>query len=561
MGKGTDKLYITHSEWASTDGSAYSASSGAQKRLTNTGFKRLPFNYCALSLQPFEHPVCTADGTIFDLTNIIPWLKKHGTNPVTGEKLEYNELLKLHMHKNEDGEYMDPVTYKVFTDNTHLAVIKTSGNVYAWDTIERLNIKAKNWKDLITEEEFKRQDIITLQDPKRLQSRDMSTFKYLQEGTSTLSEEQEAERADPLSNINLKATGSTAKILAAKAAVAKARAAKTADPNFNPAVKQVSASLPSAAPKTARGPSRAPIPYNAAIHTTGKAAVSFTSTSFTPHTGSERALLTDEEYMLKPKRVKISGYARIATNLGNLNVELLPEWAPKTVYNFVKLAQKGYYNGVVFHRNIRNFMIQGGDPTGTGRGGTSYWGKNFNDELEGPLKHDARGILSMANKGKNTNSSQFFITYRPVSHLDRKHTIFGKVVGGLDVLDRMETTPTDSSDRPTKDIAIKEIVIFVDPFEEFQKQRKEKEEEERAEALRKQEETEDQKTTWTGKRLRDDGKPQQTSSISVGKYIRDAKLQPAQEDEIVEVVDEPFYEEPLKKKAKSSGGFGNFDSW
>jgi len=110
--------------------------------------------------------------------------------------------------------------------------------------------------------------------------------------------------------------------------------------------------------------------------------------------------------MLKPKRVKVKGYARIATNLGNLNVELSPEFAPKAVYNFVKLAQQGYYNGVSFHRNIRNFMIQGGDPTGTGRGGTSYWRKNFNDELEGPLKHDTRGVLSMANKGKNTNSSQ-----------------------------------------------------------------------------------------------------------------------------------------------------------
>lgn len=212
-----------------------------------------------------------------------------------------------------------------------------------------------------------------------------------------------AERADPLNNINLKATGSSAKILAAKAAVAKARAAKTgtSDITNSSALKTTSASS-----TTSRNQTKAPVPYNAAIHTTGKAAASFTSTSFTPHTGAERAVLSEEDYMLKPKRVKVKGYARIATNLGNLNVELNPEFAPKAVYNFVKLAQKGYYNGVAFHRNIRNFMIQGGDPTGTGRGGTSYWGKNFNDELEGPAKHDSRGMLSMANKGKNTNSSQ-----------------------------------------------------------------------------------------------------------------------------------------------------------
>ena len=139
-----------------------------------------------MSLQPFEHPVCTADGTIFDLTNIIPWLKKHGTNPVTGVKMEYNELLKLEMSKNEDGEYCDPVTYKAFTDNTHLVAIRISGHVYAWDTIERLNIKVKNWKDLMTDGSFTRKDIITIQDPKSPESRDMSNFKYLQEGASTL---------------------------------------------------------------------------------------------------------------------------------------------------------------------------------------------------------------------------------------------------------------------------------------------------------------------------------------------------------------------------------------
>lgn len=202
--------------------------------------------------------------------------------------------------------------------------------------------------------------------------------------------------------------GSTAKILAAKAAVAKAREAKAGatDPNYHPSIKSPTPALPSTLSKQTSNKGKAELPYNAAIHTTGKAAISLTSTAFTPHTRAERALLSEEDYMLKPKRVRIKGYARIATNQGDLNVELSPEWAPKTVYNFVKLAQKGYYNGVTFHRNIRNFMIQGGDPTGTGKGGTSFWGKNFNDELEGPLKHDTRGVLSMANKGKNTNSSQ-----------------------------------------------------------------------------------------------------------------------------------------------------------
>jgi len=357
---GTDKLYITHSEWSGPD--TFGASSGYTAKSTNLPFKRLPYNFCAVSLQPFTHPVCTPDGTIFDLTNIIPWLKKHGTNPVTGAQLSHKDLLKLHMAKNEDGEYCDPVTFKVFTDNTHIVAIRTSGNVFAWDTIERLNIKPKHWRDLVGDEQFTRKDIITLQDPQNLESRDMSEFKYLKDGTSTLTEEQAAERADPLSGINVAAMGSSAKILAAKAAVAKARAAKSSDPNHyssRPGGKAPGALTRDGSSSSSGGNNSAGknVPYNAARHTTGRAAASLTSTSLTPHTGAERALLSDEEYMLKPKRIKIKGYARISTNLGNLNIELHTDYAPKAVYNFVKLAQKGYYDGVRFHRNIRNFMV------------------------------------------------------------------------------------------------------------------------------------------------------------------------------------------------------------
>ncbi|KAG0641259.1 hypothetical protein HOY80DRAFT_1021459 [Tuber brumale] len=568
MGKGTDKLYITHSEWSGPD--AFGASSGYTARSTNLPFKRLPYNFCAVSLQPFTHPVCTPNGTIFDLTNIIPWLKKHGTNPVTGAPLSHKDLLKLHMAKNEDGEYCDPVTLKVFTDNTHIVAIRTSGNVFAWDTVERLNVKPKHWRDLVGDEEFTRKDIITLQDPQNLESRDMSEFKYLKDGASTLTEEQAAERADPLSGINVAAMGSSAKILAARAAVAKARAAKSSDPNHNPSRPGGKASgalsRDGSSPSSAGGSSSAGknVPYNAARHTTGRAAASLTSTSLTPHTGAERALLSDEEYMLKPKRIKIKGYARISTNLGNLNIELHTDYAPKAVYNFVKLAQNGYYSGVRFHRNIRNFMIQGGDPTATGRGGTSHWGKPFDDEFESPLLHDARGILSMANKGKNTNSSQFFITYRAAKHLDRKHTIFGKVVGGLDVLDKMEVAPVGDGDVPIKDIVMKEVVVFVDPFDEYLKKRASEEEKGRnEEERRKAGQNEEDLTTWTGKRLRDAGSGSGGSAGEVGKYLKAKAKEVTGEDEVAgEMMEGAYaYDGPVKKKPKAGGGFGNFDSW
>ena len=119
------------------------------------------------------------------------------------------------------------------------------------------------------------------------------------------------------------------------------------------------------------------------------------------------------------------------TSKGTIEIELYPQYAPKTVNNFVFLAREGYYDGVTFHRVISNFMIQGGDPTGTGRGGPGY---RFEDEFAGnPLKHGT-GFLSMANAGPGTNGSQFFITHSPQPHLDGRHTVFGKVTSGQDVV-------------------------------------------------------------------------------------------------------------------------------
>ena len=123
--------------------------------------------------------------------------------------------------------------------------------------------------------------------------------------------------------------------------------------------------------------------------------------------------------------------AHMKTDKGTMVIELYADKTPKTVNNFVFLAREGYYDNVIFHRVIDNFMVQGGDPTGTGKGGPGY---KFGDEFDSSLKHDMQGILSMANAGPGTNGSQFFITHGPTPHLNGKHTVFGQVVEGLDVL-------------------------------------------------------------------------------------------------------------------------------
>lgn len=513
-------------------------------------------------MQPFQHPYCTAEGIIFDLSHIEPWLKKHGTNPVDGKSLKSSELTKLNFLKNDEEEYVDPVTYKAFTDNTHIIALRNTGNVFGWDTIERLNIKAKNWKDLITDEDFTRKDIITLQDPQNLESRDLSSFKYVKEGVSTLTDEQQRERNDPTNNLNLAAMGSSAKVIRAKEAVAKARAERTAAEEAKQAKLALSKNLALTGQRNGKVNSmQAPkvLPFNAAAHTSGKAAASFTSTGLTPYTTNERALLSDEEYMLKPRRVKQKGYARIETNLGNLNIELNTEFAPKAVWNFIQLAKKGYYSNMNFHRNIRNFMIQGGDPTGSGRGGQSIWNKPFEDEFgQSPLTHSERGTISMANKGKNTNTSQFFIIYRPATHLDRKHTIFAKLVDEESeaTLKKLENVKTDEGNRPTEDCQIENVTVFVNPFEEFLKNKAahdaaEKEEEE----IVRQGGREDDNTTWTGKRI--NGNTEATSAAGVGKYLDSAT---EGDDEVVEEIVDDFEGPPAKKK-RVGGGFGNFDNW
>lgn len=147
------------------------------------------------------------------------------------------------------------------------------------------------------------------------------------------------------------------------------------------------------------------------------------------------------------------------TNQGTIRIKLFPEHAPKTTENFVGLAKKGYYDGIIFHRVITEFMIQGGDPTGTGRGGQSLWGKPFEDECSPELHFNKRGILAMANAGPNTNGSQFFITTALTPWLDGRHTIFGEVIEGYDVVEKIERTPTGRDDSPVEKQVIEKITI------------------------------------------------------------------------------------------------------
>lgn len=163
-----------------------------------------------------------------------------------------------------------------------------------------------------------------------------------------------------------------------------------------------------------------------------------------------------EDHSMQNKRPLVE----IETNQGTFEVALRPDIAPKASENFLKHAEAGYYNGLIFHRVIKGFMIQGGDPTGTGRGGQSIWKAPFEDEFSDTAKFDRPGLLAMANSGPKTNGSQFFITTAKTPWLNNKHTIFGEVVKGYDeVIKKIEAQPTGPGDRPAEEVKILRITV------------------------------------------------------------------------------------------------------
>jgi peptidylprolyl isomerase len=151
-------------------------------------------------------------------------------------------------------------------------------------------------------------------------------------------------------------------------------------------------------------------------------------------------------------KANASSIVVLETTQGKIEIQLFPDLAPKTCENFIGLIQKGYYDGLIFHRVIKDFMIQGGDPTGTGRGGESIWGGKFEDEVTPNLTFDRQGLLAMANAGPNTNGSQFFITTLPTPWLNMKHTIFGEVISGYETVDALQNVDVEPrSSRPLEE--------------------------------------------------------------------------------------------------------------
>lgn len=511
-----DQLHIRPTEWKQDHGGC--------KDKKRSPFAQLPLHCCFLSLQPFEQPVGTKDGAIFEVKNIIQYIKRFGVNPITGGKLEVSELMPLHFHRNAEGTIQCPVTYKEFTNHSHVVLNTVSGHVYSFDAVDQLNRKVKNWKDLTTSQPFKWVDIISIQNADEPAMREVSKFWYVENGqqeevTAMIidrdrkPEEKEGKEA----KINMSA--SMARIYEEKQRLADEKA-KEEGPKASDEQKATgktgsayySAELALKQRKTNER------------YTDGKVAESFTSTAGPLRYKNDLRALTEEEELEEiytaVRKKKAKGYVRITTSEGMLNVELHTDIVPRTTDNFLRLCDKDYFDGTVWHRLVQNFMLQGGDPTGTGRGGESAWegGKAFRDEIDSRLSHQGPGILSMANSGKNQNRSQFFVTMKSCQHLDGKHSIFGRVVGGLQLLTVFNGWETDEKDRPTKEIKLIRTEVFKNPFREAAIEAAKKEE-------KQVEKVVDPVATWFSNRKDPMEDHKNRTSNVVGKYLTEA-LQP-----------------------------------
>lgn len=271
----SDKLYLSASEWKNYGGGKKTNISSSDSKDAQD-FKRLPFSCCALSFLPFNHPYSTLEGHVFDLENIAPFIKKHGKNPITGEPLDPKSLVKLNFEKNSKDQFHCPITFKVFNENTHIVFISKTGNVFSYDAVEQLNLKANFFKDLLTDVPFAKKDIITIQDPSNLSKFNMKDFFYLKENLKW-EKDDTIERQNPdyyLKSINTEAKSTLDELR--KTFVAPSTSTSSNNYVNNKSVVKADN-------------------VNAATYSTGRVAASFTSTVMDIVTHQEAAIIDENE--------------------------------------------------------------------------------------------------------------------------------------------------------------------------------------------------------------------------------------------------------------------------
>ncbi|KAL7565052.1 hypothetical protein ACA910_020759 [Epithemia clementina (nom. ined.)] len=456
-----------------------SSSSGSSSR-------RLPFSHCALTLQPINSPVCNEEGILFERDALAGFVFKFKKDPATGKPMSTQELIFLNIDKDEEtGAWQCPILQKTFGDHVKVVAIRqrngdeNTANVYSYQAYYELNVKGRNFTDLTSGAPFDRKkDVIILCDPENdafNKQRDINQFFHIQHERELHSQNNDS------SGDNIRHSMTACRVLEKL----KKKKRTHHEENSSTAVWSNDNDNQSKLRKVEKG-GRSPTGTILAQDVTGvqfntsQGAASLTSTGVSLAQDALARPATEEEILQAEFRVMTTklkgrkGYVKMnlcvepnkadatENDKFSLTIELHTDIAPRTCANFLGLCSAGEYDGCSFHRLIQKFMIQGGRARG-GKKDESFWNGSFVDEFDDRLTHAGPGQVSMANSGANTNARQFFITFASCRHLDRKHSVFGKVVQGMDHLKMLEKIPTKSNDSPEQTITIDSMEVLENP--------------------------------------------------------------------------------------------------
>jgi peptidyl-prolyl cis-trans isomerase-like protein 2 len=521
--------------------------------------------------------VCNSSGIVFENAALTQFLLTHKQDPVTGEPMTTRDIITLHMDQDDStGEWQCPVLTKPFADHSKIVAIRDrstqSAYVYSWEAYKELNVKAKNYTDLTTGKPYSpKTDVLIINDNPENEEfhrqRDISTFWHIRNARNL--EQQSTSQAGSSANSNVRHSVTATRIMEQfkkeqeeKKKQAKRSNSTTTDASSKKKLKIFADDV------------------TGVQYTSGKTSGSFTSTSMDVAYEHDAREANEEEILNSQfktmKGLKKKGYVRLKTNLGDLVLELHCDIVMRTCTNFLGLCEAQKYNGTKFHRLIPNFMIQGGKSTSPSSGKkeeeSSLWGGAFRDEFDDRLKHSGGGILSMANAGANTNKQQFFLTFKSCAHLDRKHSIFGKVVDGMDVLKQMEQQPADEKDRPLEPIILISTEVLVNPAKEAEELERQRIEER---GIVRQQEQERKKATALGRASTTTAASitnsvktiKSTTSNMVGKYLpKHVQPTPPSSNKDEQQQQQDTKEEiplvvPKVKPPQAKTKFGDFSGW
>ena len=408
-----DRLYLTATEYQQSD-RGYKSSHHITTTTTTT--QAIPYNQCGLShkLLDIQHCVTTPDGYYtFDLINIIPYIKLHNKHPIFNTPLHINDLIKLHWTTNTYNQLCDPITMKPYTECSYIVAIRTTGNVYTYDTINTMCIRLNEWNDLVNGTKFTRDDIITLQNPNDTIDHN-KRFKH--NGISSTD-----------NNKLLKPSTTT------------------------------------------EAPTSVPPTKLHSIYSNNLAAASLTSTAApieTNNTGTELTVkqLHSLQYRYLSNKYKskpYKSYITLHTTSGTLNIQIHCDLVPSIAHNFVQHCKLHTYNNTKLGRIQSNYLVQCGQSM-TGNDSTAF---NYivDKQYHRLLSHNKRGIIAMSGSAVK---QQFYITFNECTQLDQQYCIIGEVVGNMSTLNTIESQSVDGDCIPYNDILITSTTIYSNPFDE-----------------------------------------------------------------------------------------------